>query len=208
MLGQALPAAAPDPTFPPLCSGRPPVPRSPGTAARAGSRARRVGRCCGQTTPGAWSSAGSSGAPTGATRQPTNRSRDVIAEAAYEFRTNRYHLDGSVVYHLGRRQTVPDVLPRWRRNRAPRRDEGGFRLCRSRAPPETDPGGPSRASGGQSMPRCPSGGRPTPPAPILPRESRFMCSTTCRRAPNTASGGRGVSRIETQQVVIGVNYYR
>ena len=29
---------------------------------------------------------------------------DVIAEAAYEFRTNRYHLDASFVYHLGRRQ--------------------------------------------------------------------------------------------------------
>ncbi len=29
---------------------------------------------------------------------------DVIAEALYEFRTNRYHLDGSLVYHVGRRQ--------------------------------------------------------------------------------------------------------
>lgn len=29
---------------------------------------------------------------------------DVVAEPAYQFRTNRYHLDGSVVYHLGRRQ--------------------------------------------------------------------------------------------------------
>ena len=29
---------------------------------------------------------------------------DVVAEPAYQFRTNRYHLDGSFVYHLGRRQ--------------------------------------------------------------------------------------------------------
>ena len=29
---------------------------------------------------------------------------DVVAEPAYQFRTNRYHLDGSIVYHLGRRQ--------------------------------------------------------------------------------------------------------
>ncbi len=29
---------------------------------------------------------------------------DVIAEAAYQFRTNRYHLDGSLVHHFGRRQ--------------------------------------------------------------------------------------------------------
>lgn len=30
--------------------------------------------------------------------------RDVIADPAYQFRTNRYHLDGSFVFHLGRRQ--------------------------------------------------------------------------------------------------------
>lgn len=29
---------------------------------------------------------------------------DVVAEPAYQFRTNRYHLDGSIVYHMGRRQ--------------------------------------------------------------------------------------------------------
>ncbi len=29
---------------------------------------------------------------------------DVVAQPAYQFRTNRYHLDGSIVYHLGRRQ--------------------------------------------------------------------------------------------------------
>ncbi len=29
---------------------------------------------------------------------------DVLAEPAYQFRTNRYHLDGSLVFHLGRRQ--------------------------------------------------------------------------------------------------------
>lgn len=30
--------------------------------------------------------------------------QDVVAEPAYQFRTNRYHLDGSVVRHFGRRQ--------------------------------------------------------------------------------------------------------
>ena len=29
---------------------------------------------------------------------------DVVAEPAYQFRTNRYHLDGSLVHHFGRRQ--------------------------------------------------------------------------------------------------------
>ncbi len=29
---------------------------------------------------------------------------DVLAVPAYQYRTNRYHLDGSFVYHLGRRQ--------------------------------------------------------------------------------------------------------
>ena len=41
---------------------------------------------------------------TRTTPPPTKPVRDILAEPAYQFRTNRSHLDGSLVYHIGRRQ--------------------------------------------------------------------------------------------------------
>ena len=206
MLGQALPAAAQTQRFrlfaavglqflahPELRLGR--------GAGLAGSAALRANDTWSLELGGFF---GRSNRRYTATDEPVE---DVIAEAAYEFRTNRYHLDGSVVYHLGRRQ--PFQMYFLAGGGIVRRDETKEDFVYA------DPEPPGDGSGGGL-----TGFRRPIDAEVSLKRTTYAASA------HLAAGievyvfddlsARAEYRIwwpgsfsyRTQQVVIGVNYYR
>ena len=131
---------------------------------------------------------------------------DVIAEPAYQFRTNRYHLDGSIVYHLGRRQ--PFQMYFVAGGGLVRRDElrEDF-IYESTAPGEGD------GSGSFGI-RVPIGNEVTlehttyaPTAHAAVGIEVYVFSYLSARAEYRIWSSKDFS-FRTQQAMIGVNYYK
>ena len=131
---------------------------------------------------------------------------DVIAEPAYQFRTNRYHLDGSIVYHLGRRQ--PFQMYILAGGGIVRRDELREDLIfETPAPGEGDPSGSLRF-------RQPIGNEITlehtvyaPTAHAAIGLEVYVFSYLSARAEYRIWSSKDFS-FRTQQAMIGVNYYK
>ena len=131
---------------------------------------------------------------------------DVIAEPAYQFRTNRYHLDGSVVYHLGRRQPFQMYVAGG--GGIVRRDE----LREDFIYETTDPGEGDQS--GSFRIRVPVGNEVTlehttyvPTAHLAVGFEVYVFSYLSARAEYRIWSSKDFS-FRTQQAMIGVNYYR
>ena len=130
---------------------------------------------------------------------------DVIAEPAYQFRTNRYHLDGSLVYHLGRRQPFQMYVVAG--GGIVKRDELREDLIYETADPgETQPGPVGI--------RIPVGNEITlehtayaPTAHVAVGFEVYVFSYLSARAEYRIWSSKDFS-FRTQQAMIGVNYYK
>ena len=131
---------------------------------------------------------------------------DVVAEPAYQFRTNRYHLDGSIVYHLGRRQ--PFQMYVLAGGGIVRRDELREDFIYETADPgEGDQSGSFRF-------RQPIGNEVTlehtayaPTAHVAVGLEVYVFSYLSARAEYRIWSSKDFS-FRTQQAMIGVNYYK
>ena len=131
---------------------------------------------------------------------------DVIAEPAYQFRTNRYHLDGSLVLHMGRRQ--PFHMYFLAGGGLVRRDELREDFVYEEPEPSAD--GETPATGI----RIPIGNEVTlewtaysPTAHLAVGFEVYVFDYLSARAEYRIWSSRDFS-FRTQQAVIGVNYYR
>lgn len=131
---------------------------------------------------------------------------DVIAEPAYQFRTNRYHLDGSIIYHLGRRQ--PFQMYFVAGGGIVRRDE----LREDFIYETTDPGEDNQT--GNFRIRVPIGNEVTlehtayaPTAHVAVGIEVYVFSYLSARAEYRLWSSKDFS-FRTQQAMIGVNYYK
>ena len=131
---------------------------------------------------------------------------DVVAEPAYQFRTNRYHLDGSLVYHIGRRQ--PFQMYVLAGAGIVRRDE----LREDFIYETTDPGEGEQS--GSFQIRIPVGNEITldttgyaPTAHAAIGFEVYVFSYLSARAEYRIWSSQDFS-YRTQQAMIGVNYYK
>ena len=130
---------------------------------------------------------------------------DVIAEPAYQFRTNRYHIDGSLVYHLGRRQ--PFQMYFVAGGGIVRRDELREDFIYETTDPGDDQSGSFRI-------RVPIGNEVTlehttyaPTAHVAVGFEVYVFSYLSARAEYRIWSSKDFS-FRTQQAMIGVNYYK
>ncbi len=130
---------------------------------------------------------------------------DVIAEPAYQFRTNRYHLDGSLVYHLGRRQPFQVYFVAG--GGIVRRDELREDFIYETTDPGDDQSGSFRI-------RVPIGNEVTlehttyaPTAHLAVGFEVYVFSYLSARAEYRIWSSKDFS-FRTQQAMIGVNYYK
>ena len=131
---------------------------------------------------------------------------DVVAQPAYQFRTNRYHLDGSIVYHLGRRQ--PFQMYILAGGGIVRRDERREDFIYE----STDPG--QDGASDTFRIQVPIGNELTlehtayaPTAHLAVGIEVYVFSYLSARAEYRIWSSKDFS-FRTQQAMIGVNYYR
>ena len=131
---------------------------------------------------------------------------DVLSEPAYQFRTNRYHLDGSFVFHLGRRQ--PFQMYFLAGGGVIRRDEVREDFVYETEDPSADGSG-----SGPAATRRPIRNEVTldwttyvPSAHLAVGFEVYVFDDLSARAEYRIWSSRDFS-FRTQQAVIGINYY-
>ena len=133
---------------------------------------------------------------------------DVIAEALYEFRTNRYHLDGSLIYHVGRRQPFQMFLVAG--GGLVRRDETREDFVYAEVP-DDDGDDPDRFVSGFRQPIGREVSRRTTEYAITAHAGAgievYVFDNLSARLEYRLWWPGGFS-YRTQQIVIGVNYYQ
>lgn len=135
---------------------------------------------------------------------------DVLASPAYQFRMNRYHLDGSLVFHLGRRQPFHAWV--FAGGGMVRRDS--LREDFEFSTPESLRDGLLRSQPSATGVRIPTATRVTleetvyePTAHLGAGFEVYIFDYLSARAEYRIWSPRDFSR-RTQQALIGVNYYR
>ncbi len=130
---------------------------------------------------------------------------DVLAVPAYQYRTNRYHLDGSVVYHLGRRQ--PFQLYVLAGAGVVRRDEVREDYMYEEPDPDADPEAPTgvRIPIGVEIGLDETSHKLT--AHVGAGFEVYVLSYLSARAEYRIWSGSDFG-FRTQQFLVGVNFYR